>query len=37
MSNEGLISLKQKLKNYEKALFSLEEIILKIESHKAHF
>jgi len=34
MSNEGLISLKQKLKNYEKALLSLEEIILKIESHK---
>ena len=34
MSNLGLISLEQKLQNYEKALLSLEEILVKIESKK---
>ena len=34
MSETGLISLKQKLLNYEKALFSLEEILEKIESKR---
>lgn len=34
MSEEGLISLKQKLQNYKKALLSLEDILLKIKSHR---
>ena len=34
MSNVGLISLQQKLKNYEKALLSLEYILVKIESKR---
>ena len=34
MSETGLVSLKQKLSNYDKALFSLEEILEKIESKR---
>ena len=34
MSEVGLISLKQKLVNYQKALLSLEEILNKIESKR---
>lgn len=34
MNEEGLISLKQKLQNYKKALLSLEDILLRIKSHK---
>ncbi len=31
MSDEGLISLKQKLENYKKAILSLEDIIVKVK------
>ena len=34
MSETGLVSLKQKLLNYEKALVSLEEILEKIKSKR---
>ena len=34
MSKLGLISLQQKLQNYEKALLSLEYILVKIESKR---
>ena len=34
MGEEGLISLKQKLKNYEKSLLSLEDILVRIKSHR---
>ncbi len=32
MGEIGLISLKQKLENYEKAILSLEDIIIKVQS-----